>query len=587
MTEQTAGAHPALRAAAALQFLYARTFINRLRRQIARVRSPRYLAAVCIGAFYLWWALFRNTGANELSVNRLLTSDITVVLGSAFLLFSSARWWLFGSDRGALAFTAAEVQFLFPAPITRRGLVHAKLVRMQLAILLNTVIFTIILRGNAGSLAAWQRGLALWMLFTTLAFHRLAAGIVRASAIEHGGAGRRRGIIPVVVFSLLLGAVLYGIVNSWPMLHAASVNGMRATFEVFVSALNAPVPSVALWPVRTLIAPISRVSSTEWPVAVLWSTGILLLHYVWLLRLDGAFEEAALEATQHRAERLQRFRSSQMGQARSRAGKLARIPKLALTGAPEVAIAWKNIAAALRGGAWRTQLIMFTIGLAALAVATRTASERIGDAFVGITIGWGAMLLFIGPLWMRFDLRLDLPRLAMFKTMPLPGWRIVMAEIAAVTLLHSITVWSLMVVPLVMFLQNPGMLLESGATVPLLVSVVVAVPFFNALMFTIQNGTALLFPAWVRLGTESRGFETMGQNLLTTGLTTIMAAVALVFPVGLGVLVVWLADDWNGWTVLGATVLGSLVIAAELFPVLHWLGAVFERTDVNEVTGST
>lgn len=587
MTETPTGAHSTLRAASALRFLYARTFVNRLRRQIARVRSPRYLAAVCIGAFYLWWALFRNTTTNELSVHRLLTSDVTIVLGSAFLLLSSARWWLFGSDRGALAFTAAEVQFLFPAPITRRGLVHAKLLRMQLAILINTLIFTVILRGNAGSLAAWERGFALWMLFTTLAFHRLAAGIVRASVLEHGTAGRRRGVIPMIVFGLLLGAVLYGIVDSWPMLRAASLNGFRAAFEVFVSALNGPVPSMALWPVRTLLAPISTANSAAWPVAVAWAAGILLLHYLWLLRLDGAFEEAALEATQHRAERLQRFRSSQMGQARSRAGKIARIPTLSLTGAPEVAIAWKNIAAALRGGAWRTQLVMFTIGLAALAVATRTASTRIGDAFVGITIGWGAMLLFIGPLWMRFDLRLDLPRLAMLKTMPLPGWRIVMAEIAAVTLLHSITVWSLMIVPLVMFLQDPSMLLESGATIPLLVSIVVAVPIFNALMFTIQNGTALLFPAWVRLGTESRGFETMGQNLLTTGLTTIVAAVALVFPVGLGVLVVWLADDWNGWTVLGATALGCLLIIAELFPLLHWLGSVFERTDVNEVTGST
>jgi len=586
MTGNTADSPPALRAAAALRFLYVRSFINRLRRQAARVRSPRYLAAVCIGAAYLWWALFRNTTANEMSVNRLLNSDVAIVLASAFLLFSSARWWLFGSDRGALAFTAAEVQFLFPAPITRRGLIHAKLLRMQIAILLNTLIFTVILRGNAGSLAAWQRGFALWILFTTLAFHRLSAGIVRASAVEHGGAGRRRSIAPILVFSLLLGAVVYGIVDQWPLLQAASAHGASAAFDMFVATLNAPVPSAALWPVRTLFAPVTLANTAEWPAATMWATGILLLHYVWLLRLDGAFEEAALEATQHRAERLQRFRSSQMGQARSRAGKLARIPALPLTGAPEVAIAWKNIAAALRGGAWRTQLILFTLGLTTLAVVTRTASERIGDAFVGITVGWGAMLLFVGPLWMRFDLRLDLPRLAMLKAMPLPGWRIVMAEIAAVTVLHSITVWSLMVVPLVMFLLEPTMLSTSGGTIPLLVSIVVAVPFFNALMFTIQNGMALLFPAWVRLGTESRGFETMGQNLLTTGWTTLVAAVALVFPVGLGVLVVWLTGDWHGWTVLGGTLLGCLIIAAELLPVLHGLGSVFERTDVNDVAAS-
>jgi hypothetical protein len=163
----------------------------------------------------------------------------------------------------------------------------------------------------------------------------------------------------------------------------------------------------------------------------------------------------------------------------------------------------------------------------------------------------------------------------------------VAAEIAAVTALHSVTVWSLMVVPLVMFLQEPALLTDSGATIPIFVSVAVGVPVFNALMFTIQNGTALLFPAWVRLGTEARGFETMGQNLLTTGATTLVAAVALVFPVGLGALVLWIANDWGGWSVLVATLLASAVVVVELWPLLLWLGDVFEKIDVSEVTAAT
>lgn len=263
------------------------------------------------------------------------------------------------------------------------------------------------------------------------------------------------------------------------------------------------------------------------------------------------------------------------------------VPTLALSGRPEVAIAWKNVVAALRGGSWKTQLVSFVVGLGVLAIASRQASDRAGDAFMGVALGWGAMLLFIGPLWMRFDLRLDLPRLAVLKTYPLEGWRIVLAEIAAVTVLHSITIWSLLTVPVVMFVQDPQLFLDSGATVPILVSIVVGVPAFNALMFTIQNGTALLFPAWVRLGTESRGFETMGQNLLTTGATTLVAAIALVFPMGAGAVVLWLANDWGGWAVLVATVLASAIIVAELWPVLRWLGSVFEQIDVNEVASTT
>ena len=37
----------------------------------------------------------------------------------------------------------------------------------------------------------------------------------------------------------------------------------------------------------------------------------------------------------------------------------------------------------------------------------------------------------------------------------------------------------------------------------------------------------------------------------------------------------------------GLVVLDEIQRRPELFPVLHWLGSVFERTDVNEVTGST
>lgn len=572
--------------APALLFLYWRSFVNRVRSQAARVRSPRYISAVLLGALYIWWALFRNTRAGGAPLDSILRSPITLLVASTVLLLSSARWWLFGSDRSALAFSPPEVAFLFPAPITRRGLVHTKLLRMQLAILVNTLIFTVIFRGDAASLVSWERGLGLWMLFSTMALHRLGSSIVRASAIEHGGSGRRRGIVPVAIFCTLVGAVVYGLLVHLPELRIASVSGLKALLNAVAAALQAPIPAAALWPARALISPVSSAGTAGWALSALWASAILLVHYAWVVRLDRSFEESAIEATQNRAERMQRFRTSQMGQARSSKGKLTWVPSLPLTGRPEVAIAWKNVAAALRGGSWRTQLIAFIVGLSVLAVASRSASESAGDAFVGVTIGWGAMLLFIGPLWMRFDLRLDLPRLAMLKSMPLVGWRIVTAEIAAVTILHSITVWSLMTVPLVMFLQDPQLLSESGGTIPMIVSVAVGVPAFNALMFTIHNGMALLFPAWVRLGTEARGFETMGQNLLTTGATTLVAAVALVFPVGAALLVLWLTNDWGGWSVLLATILASGIVALELWPVLHWLGTVFERTDVNEVAGT-
>jgi len=50
--------------------------------------------------------------------------------------------WLVPGERAALTFTEAEVAFLFPAPVTRRTLVHFKLVRSQLRIFFSALLLT-------------------------------------------------------------------------------------------------------------------------------------------------------------------------------------------------------------------------------------------------------------------------------------------------------------------------------------------------------------------------------------------------------------------------------------------------------------
>ena len=75
----------------------------------------------------------------------------------------------------------------------------------------------------------------------------------------------------------------------------------------------------------------------------------------------------------------------------------------------------------------------------------------------------------------------------------------------------------------------------------------------------------------------------MGQNLLTMGATTLVAAVALVFPVGLGLLVVFLGRGLDEWAFPFATFLGGILLLLELWPVIIWLGDVFDRTDVTEI----
>src|SRR5204862_2957904 len=101
-------------------------------------------------------------------------AETVAALGILLLMLGG---WLFSGERMALAFSAAEVQFLFPAPLSRRSLIGFKLFRSQLVILFNAVIWVFVLRRSGSVLAAPLRFLATWMLFTNLSLHRLGAAV--------------------------------------------------------------------------------------------------------------------------------------------------------------------------------------------------------------------------------------------------------------------------------------------------------------------------------------------------------------------------------------------------------------------------
>jgi hypothetical protein len=160
----------------AVAYLSAASLRNRVRVQLRRARSPRTVAAVLAGSVYVWWFLVRPANAGGAAA--LLADAWAPRVAALGLTALAVRWWLAGADPRALAFTPAEVHLLFPAPVTRRGLVAYKLLRAQLVILANTLIWTVILRGEGTELAAWRRALAVWVLLSVLYLHRLGAALV-------------------------------------------------------------------------------------------------------------------------------------------------------------------------------------------------------------------------------------------------------------------------------------------------------------------------------------------------------------------------------------------------------------------------
>ena len=87
---------------------------------------------------------------------------------AAFVLFAIlALNWILPSGRAALSFTETETAFLFPAPLTRRSLIHFKLIRWQLSILIMSLVLSLVGRRWAflgGNI--WTHALGWWLIFS-------------------------------------------------------------------------------------------------------------------------------------------------------------------------------------------------------------------------------------------------------------------------------------------------------------------------------------------------------------------------------------------------------------------------------------
>ncbi|MFL5574936.1 MAG: putative ABC exporter domain-containing protein [Gemmatimonadaceae bacterium] len=564
---------------------------NRFLQQARRLRNPRYIVALVLGVVYFYVALFRQTRPTGNAPGFLFGTGADAILALGLVALTT-RWWLFGGDQTALAFSPAEVQFLFPAPVSRRSLVHFKLLRSQVVVLLNTLLWVVLLRKGSASLSLWARALAFWVMFSTLTLHRLGASLVRASAREHGAAGARRGIVPIAVFAVVVGSVTWALVGALPVMRTAT--SPAELFGALKHALAAPLPATVLLPFRAVLRPSLAGGLTEWARTFWPALLIMVLHYAWVVRTNAAFEEAAIEASARRAARVAAIRDGRGLAAAAAAARGGRVPRpwfpLAPTGEPAVALLWKNVVSVTRAFRW-TSVLFLVLGIGALlvVVAYQSSPDDAAGLLATIVGVWAGLTVLTGPLWVRNDLRQDLPKLALLRAYPLRGARVVGAQVASSTIVLTTLQYVLLTIGFVALLADPDAPLTPGGRALALGAIFALLPAVNAASLCIQNAVALLFPSWVRLGpTHGRpgGVEAMGQNLLTTVLALIVLSVLLVLPVATGGAAGYLLRHTlgrAGWAIGLAVAIAML--AAEVLGMVRWLGKLFERTEPMEMTG--
>ena len=561
----------------AFVYLTRTTLRNRFASQLRRLRNPRYAIALLLGVGYFWLILLRPAvQPGRASPLVWANAETLAALGILLLLLGP---WVFKNERLALAFTPAEVQFLFTAPVTRRQLILYKLFRAQIVILLNALIWVFILRRSGSVLPALLRLLGTWMVFTNLSLHRLGAALVRTSLLEHGRAGVRRQLPAIAIGGAALIALLLILRDAVPAIRAAE-SAAEIGRAIEWSAAS-PAASVLLFIPRIIVGPSFAQTATEWLRALGPAVGLMLLQVLWVVRTDVAFEEAAAQASVERARRLEAWRR-RSGRPRVRTkGKRRTIP-LSPAGMPAAAIVWKNTLLLMRTGRLGS-----IAGLALMAVIVSLPaiqSRGIDGRFVAVAaLAMAGLLVVLGSRVLHNDLRQDAEHLETLKTLPLSGSRLVAAEVLSSALPIALLQLVLVAVAFVALLGDAAFPLASGARAVVLLLMPVLLLAVNVTTTTIQNGAALLFPGWVRAAPlAGGGVEAMGQGILATAMLLITFIVALL-PAVITFSVVALSVKEllpYGWAI--ALLAAAAVLLMESWLVIHALGRRFERMEPSE-----
>ncbi|MFL5511864.1 MAG: putative ABC exporter domain-containing protein [Gemmatimonadales bacterium] len=557
-------------------YLTWRSARNRIARQIRQLRSPRYLAALLLGLAYLWFVVM---GQRPTTPATAMADPKALELIGAFALFGAVAWgWIFGVERRVLAFSPAEVTFLFSGPVSRQGLIQFKLLRSQLLILFNALLWTLILSRERFGLSPWLRVISIWVMLTTLSFHRLGASFVRTSLSEHGRLGARHRTVSLALLGGFLIALVWGIADALPEIVAARQQAGSGFLSAVAAAFDHPLPRLLTYPFRILIRPLGAHSVADWLAALGPALLLMVLHYVWVVRSDTAFEEAAAEVSLRRATAL----ASGSPTASTTRSRPRRTPvRLSATGWPAGAILWKNLVAATRTRRIRNVVVSLALGGGIVTVLSFDPEGTFAEVAGWLALFWAGLMVIIGPLYVRNDLRGDLLKLDLLRSYPLRGWSVVLAEASASTLLLTLMQIALLGLSYLAFLGNQSLEPALQERTLLLLLSLVFLPPINLLGMLIQNGAALLYPAWVRVGAgRPGGVETLGQNLLMVIAFMVLLALTLVIPATLaGGSYLLLRPGLEDWALFPAGMLALLAMGFEAAWAVEWLGSLFERTD--------
>lgn len=597
----------------ALLYLRLTSLKNSLLSRLRRLRQPKYLFGAIAGAAYFWFFFFRHLGGpihrsapnpampdmpEGLSLLPGETSPLVIALGSVALFLLVAITWITPGQKPGLGFTEAETAFLFPAPVSRRMLIHFKLLSSQFTIFFTSVFFTLV--SNRWSFMGGNgitHAIGWWVILSTLNLHFTGAVLVLTRLFERGASTLRRRLMLSGGIVLVIAGTLAWLWRDLQAPAPGDVAELGAFTHYLLTVLTGGAIGWMLWPFRLVLGPFAAADLPAFFLALGPALLLLGAHYFWVMRMqEVSFEEASLAGAQKRTAVTAQVRAGQYRFGAEKP-KARRSPFLLRdTGRVEIAFLWKNLLSTRSYFNLRT----FAVLAAIVVVGSQwlPPTPQLKAAVGGITVFVAVCVMLYGPFMARQDIRSDLHHADILKTYPIRGPQLILGELLTPALILSaifwlaLLAWTLVSMPsrTTSSWYGPALHLTFAGCAGALVAPLIA------LQLLVLNAATLVFPGWLQSGRNPGGIEVMGQRLIFFFGSFIVIIAALLPAAAAGALVLFgsygfstLIHFFRGsdahfltaWGLLAAGMTAVAILVLEVWGGIWWLGQRFEKFDLS------
>ena len=555
-----------------LVYLVHRRLRNRLVSALKRIRQPKYMIGALILGAYIILVLFWIT-EDRTTISSKDLGDNLVLFGSlGILALAIGAWVSMRRVKGhPLGFEKAEVEMLFPLPVSRRALVLYRLLARQPRILLSVLVFALFINRSfrSGTL------LAAFIVFSVFYLHTIGAAFAHATPLQ---AGLRRNLVAWLPFALIVSMTVLGLalagIDPGALFSKEALNEIERIGSTGLLA-------IVLEPFRVLSTLlIGRPESNFYLPALGWGALILVGHLAWVFLQDVAFEEASLRGAEVRAARIEAFKKGNWGVWKGFGGSGLRGQpfRLAPIGPPVWAYVWKGILAA--GRLFRPPVAFIGLLLSVgLGMILRTLVDGLGLDETGdcIALPVAAMCAWMIYFFILFGQSREgfgmIETMSVLKPLPAPGRAVflgsLLAEVSTVMVIYS---------------------LLAGATAGYLIRWMAMNPLFGSLLFAsalfaigslvaLASGLRMAIVLWLPFtATIQVGPSHVGHNFLVF-LTRLVGLFVLLIPPALIVAVVGVLVGEMRYASHLCLMAGGAVILLEVKILGELGGRLYDRFD--------